>query len=194
MVRPWGVAEAPTDAEDAGFDTNEVEALTSVHEASIFARVGLNRRGQPSRRDSLDEKCSCAQAPSSGRAQRAQFHRRGKVVMVRPSLSILPGTVEFLALGALAQGGRMHGFEVLRWIGETTDGELLPEEGALYPALHRMERRGWLRARWGISEKGRRAKYYEVTPRGRTALSRSTREWNRYVSAVGKVVIASEGA
>jgi transcriptional regulator len=115
-------------------------------------------------------------------------------IVARASLSILPGTVEFLALGALAQGGSMHGFEVLRWIGKATDGELLPEEGALYPALHRMERRRWLRATWGVSEKGRRAKYYEITVRGRTALAKSTGEWNRYVSAVGKVVIAREGA
>jgi PadR family transcriptional regulator PadR len=110
--------------------------------------------------------------------------------MTRSSLSILPGTVEFLVLGTLARGGRMHGFEVLRWIEETTAGELMPEEGALYPALHRMEKRGWLHGTWGISEKGRRAKYYEITSLGQTALSESTRDWNRYVSAVGKVVIA----
>jgi DNA-binding PadR family transcriptional regulator len=108
--------------------------------------------------------------------------------MTRRSLPILPGTVEFLSLGALARGGRMHGFEILRWIGETTAGELLPEEGGLYPALHRMEKRGWLRGTWGISGKGRRAKYYEITALGRTALAVSTSEWNRYVSAVGKVV------
>lgn len=113
-------------------------------------------------------------------------------LVARSSLSILPGTVEFLALSALARGGRMHGFEVLRWIGDTTSGELLPEEGALYPALHRMEKRGWLRGSWGISDKGRRAKYYEVTPRGRKALTTSTLEWERYVSAVGKVVTGGE--
>jgi DNA-binding PadR family transcriptional regulator len=117
-----------------------------------------------------------------------------EVIVARPSLSILHGNVEFLALGALAQGGQMHGFEVLRWIGEATSGELLPEEGALYPALHRLERRRWLRAAWAISEKGRRAKYYEITTRGRAALSKSTREWNRYVTAVSKVVTAAEGA
>lgn len=113
--------------------------------------------------------------------------------MVRSSLSILPGTVEFLALGSFARGGRMHGFEVLRWIGETTSGELLPEEGALYPALHRMEKRGWLRGAWGISEKGRRAKYYEITARGRKALADSRREWAGYVNAVGKVVSEEVG-
>lgn len=108
--------------------------------------------------------------------------------MTKPSLPILPGTVEFLSLGALARGGSMHGFEILSWIGEATAGELLPEEGGLYPALHRMEERGWLRASWGISGKGRRAKYYTITAAGRRALAASTREWNRYVEAVGKVV------
>lgn len=109
-----------------------------------------------------------------------------------PPLPMLHGTVEFLVLGAIARAGPMHGFEVLDWIGETTGGALLPEEGALYPALHRMEKRGWLRGRWGVSEKGRRARYYEITARGRKALLRSTNEWNRYVDAVGKVV-AVEG-
>lgn len=112
---------------------------------------------------------------------------------IHPPLTILPGTVEFLALGALARGGRMHGFEVLDWIAQATGGELLPEEGALYPALHRMEKRRWLRASWGVSEKGRRAKYYQVTARGQQALEQSTRHWHRYVAAVGRVVIAAEG-
>ena len=112
--------------------------------------------------------------------------------MTRSSLSILPGTVEFLALGALARGGRMHGFELLRWIGDATGGELLPEEGALYPALHRMARRGWLKGTWGISEKGRRAKYYDITARGRKALANSARQWNRYVEAVGRVVAEAQ--
>jgi PadR family transcriptional regulator, regulatory protein PadR len=113
--------------------------------------------------------------------------------MAPPPLTILPGTVEFLALGALAHGGEMHGFEVLRWIGEATAGQLLPEEGALYPALHRMEKRRWLRSTWGVSEKGRRAKYYEITASGRRALEKSTGEWERYVAAVHRVVIADGG-
>jgi transcriptional regulator len=110
------------------------------------------------------------------------------------SLSILPGTVAFLALGALARGGRMHGFEVARWISERSDGDLLVEEGALYPALHRLEKRGWLKADWAVSEKGRRAKYYTVTARGRQALGSERSEWQRYVAAVGKVVSGEAGA
>lgn len=104
------------------------------------------------------------------------------------SLPILPGTVAFLALGALARGGPLHGFQILRWIRETSDGELLLEEGALYPALHRMEKDGWLDSRWGVSDRGRRAKFYTITAKGRKALDRETAGWSRYVEAVERVV------
>jgi transcriptional regulator len=108
--------------------------------------------------------------------------------LARTSLPILPGNVELLALGALASGGTMHGFEILRWIERQSDGDLLVEEGALYPALHRMEKRGWLEASWAVSEKGRRAKYYDITASGRRAVVRERGAWTRYVSAVGKVL------
>lgn len=104
------------------------------------------------------------------------------------NLPILPGTMELLALGAVVRGGRMHGFEISRWIDRTSDGTLLVEEGALYPALHRMEKRGWLESEWGVSEKGRRAKYYVATAKGVEALSQADQDWIRYVSAVARVV------
>jgi transcriptional regulator len=110
------------------------------------------------------------------------------------SLSILPGTVAFLVLGALSRGGRMHGFELVRWIDRRSDGALLLEEGALYPALHRMEKRGWLEGDWAVSDKGRRAKYYRITPEGRKALGAERAEWGRYVEAVGRVVSEEAGA
>ncbi len=110
-----------------------------------------------------------------------------------PRLSIMPGTMELLALGAVARGGRMHGFEVVRWIAEHSDGDLLVEEGALYPALHRMEHRGWLESDWAVSDRGRRAKYYTVTRRGREALTRADRQWMRYVDAVDRVVHGEGG-
>jgi PadR family transcriptional regulator PadR len=103
------------------------------------------------------------------------------------SLSILPGTVSLLALNALSRAGRMHGFQILRWIQETSGNELLLEEGALYPALHRMELDGWLGSDWAISEKGRRAKYYRITRAGERALAKKVAEWDRYVSAVARV-------
>ncbi len=81
----------------------------------------------------------------------------------------------------------MHGFEVLEWIRNTTSGELVIEEGALYPALHRMEKRGWLVADWAVSPKGRRAKYYRLTKKGHAALAREEAKWGRYVEAVAKV-------
>jgi transcriptional regulator len=96
--------------------------------------------------------------------------------------------MELLALGAIARGGKMHGFEVVRWIDRTSGGDLIVEEGALYPALHRMEERGWLDSVWAISDRGRRAKYYSVTRRGERALAKADEEWRRYVAAVRKVV------
>lgn len=81
----------------------------------------------------------------------------------------------------------MHGFEILKWIKDASGGELLLEEGALYPALHRLELEGWLRGDWAISEKGRRAKYYEVTRTGERALRKQSADWDRYVSAVARV-------
>ena len=103
------------------------------------------------------------------------------------SLSIFPGTVSLLALNAVARGGPSHGFQILRWIRETSRGELLVEEGALYPALHRMELDGWLESDWAVSEKGRRAKYYKITRAGERALDKKCGEWDRYVSAMARV-------
>ncbi|HZD03307.1 MAG TPA: PadR family transcriptional regulator [Longimicrobiales bacterium] len=103
------------------------------------------------------------------------------------SLDVLQGTLELLILQTLAGDREMHGFAILDWIRETTGEELVIEEGALYPALHRMERRGWLTADWGISDKGRRAKYYRLTASGREALAREGRRWDRYVEAVARL-------
>jgi transcriptional regulator len=111
----------------------------------------------------------------------------------RVALDILPGTVSFLALSAVARGGPLHGYQILRWIEQTSDGDLLVEEGALYPALHRMELEGWLRAEWAVSEKGRRAKYYEVTRAGERALRKQSQDWDRYVAAVARVAAGPRG-
>ena len=102
-------------------------------------------------------------------------------------MGVLKGTLELLVLETLARGRPMHGFEILDWIHSSTGDDLLVEEGALYPALHRMERRGWLSAKWGVSEKGRRAKYYALTASGRAAAEEEAGRWARYVSAVSKL-------
>jgi PadR family transcriptional regulator PadR len=102
-------------------------------------------------------------------------------------MGVLKGTLELLVLKTLAGGRDMHGFQILDWIHSGTEDDLLVEEGALYPALHRMEKRGWLSARWAVSEKGRRAKYYTLTPAGGTAAEVEAGRWARYVSAVAKL-------
>jgi len=107
-------------------------------------------------------------------------------------LDLLRGTLEFLVLKTLTRGEEMHGFAILDWIRETTDEDLVVEEGALYPALHRMEKRGWLASDWGVSDKGRRAKYYRLTTSGRAALDEAESHWSRYVAAVAKIARAAE--
>jgi len=106
------------------------------------------------------------------------------------TLGLLQGTLEFLILRTLTWGP-MHGFAVARWIQTITDDALEIEEGALYPALHRMERRGWIAAEWGTTENNRRAKYYELTRQGRQQLRQEEHTWKRYVAAVSKIMAAS---
>lgn len=106
------------------------------------------------------------------------------------TLAVLKGTLEFLALRTLAGGAEMHGFEILDFIHRTTDEALQVEEGALYPALHRMEKRGWLTSEWGLSENNRRARYYDLTARGRSRMLRDQRTWSAYAEAVSKVLRA----
>jgi PadR family transcriptional regulator, regulatory protein PadR len=114
--------------------------------------------------------------------------------MPNDSLSVLKGTLEFLALRTLSTQGELHGFEILDYIHQTTDQELQIEEGALYPALHRMEKRGWVASRWGVSEKGRRARYYALTAAGRNALVEEEDRWARYVTAVGRLAPEGRGS
>jgi len=114
--------------------------------------------------------------------------------MTRRGLELIQGTLEFLILESLADGEGKHGFGILRWISATTDGRLTIEEGALYPALHRMERRGWLESEWGLSEKNRRAKYYQMTPDGRRQLAKEEAGWNEYVEAVARVIARAGSA
>lgn len=110
------------------------------------------------------------------------------------SIDVVRGTLELLILKTLSAGTPLHGFGVLRWIRDATAGELSIEEGALYPALHRMEQRGWIAGEWQISEKGRRAKYYQLTAAGGRQLVRAESEWLRYVRAWENIAAAAAGA
>jgi len=107
------------------------------------------------------------------------------------STAILKGTLDLMVLKALSWGP-LHGYGVAQWIRRVTGGTLEIEDGALYPALHRMERRGWVAAEWGVSENNRRAKYYALTARGRRQLRRELKVWGRFSAAVWQVVDAKE--
>jgi len=100
----------------------------------------------------------------------------------------LHGTLDTLVLKTLA-GGRRHGYGIARAIEQATEGIVPIEEGSLYPALYRMEKKGWLEAEWGTSELGRRAKFYRLTPRGRKQLAAQTAEWARFAAAVSRVLL-----
>ena len=100
---------------------------------------------------------------------------------------LLPGTLDVLILKTLSWGPR-HGYAVARWLEDTTDEALAIEEGSLYPALYRMERKGWIEAEWGTSELGRKAKFYALTGAGRGRLDHEVLAWKRLSSAVTKVL------
>lgn len=102
-------------------------------------------------------------------------------------LDLLQGTLDLLVLKTLTWGP-MHGYAVARWIRETTDDELHVEEGALYTALHRMEKRGWIAAEWGVSENNRKARYYKLTAAGRRQLNGKAAAFERYAQAVFRVL------
>jgi PadR family transcriptional regulator PadR len=100
--------------------------------------------------------------------------------------ALLHGALDALILKTLAHGPR-HGYAVARFIEETTGEAVLVEEGSLYPALYRMERRGWIEAEWGMSELGRRAKLYRLTDAGRKQLADEMATWRRFSAGVSKV-------
>jgi PadR family transcriptional regulator PadR len=103
--------------------------------------------------------------------------------MPEPNVEVLRGTLDLLILKAVSWGPS-HGYAVARWIEQATDDVLRIEEGSLYPALHRLETRGWIKAEWGTSENNRRAKYYTLTPKGRAQLRLERATWTRFAHAV----------
>lgn len=104
-------------------------------------------------------------------------------------VDLLQGTLDMLILKALTWGS-MHGYGIVSWLEQTTDAALVVEEGSLYPALHRLARRGWVVAEWGVSDNNRRAKYYTLTSEGRRQLAREARTWSRFAEVVGQVLNA----
>lgn len=111
--------------------------------------------------------------------------------MKESELDLVRGTLDLLILKTLVWG-KLHGYAVASSIRRQTDDALLVEEGALYPALYRMEAKGWIEAEWGLSENNRRAKYYRLTVEGRRRLRSETRTWKAYTDAVAKVLQATQ--
>ena len=102
---------------------------------------------------------------------------------------LLRDTLDMLVLKTLTRG-TMHGYAIAEFIEETTDDVLRVEEGALYPALHRLELRGLVAAEWGVSENNRRARYYRLTAAGRKQLGEESAHWNRMTAAVARLMEA----
>jgi PadR family transcriptional regulator len=103
---------------------------------------------------------------------------------------LVQGTLDMLVLKALSRAP-MHGYGVAEWIEQTSDDILRVEEGALYPALHRLELRGLLASEWGVSDNNRRAKYYRLTASGRRHLAGEAKQWNRLAGAIARVMEAT---
>jgi PadR family transcriptional regulator PadR len=110
--------------------------------------------------------------------------------MTTPTASILPGTLDLLILKAVSLGAE-HGYGILVRIQRTSRGALAIEQGALYPALYRLESQGLIDAEWGVSDNNRRAKFYTLTRIGRARLQRDIDGWNRLVDAMGAVLGAT---
>jgi transcriptional regulator len=105
----------------------------------------------------------------------------------RPTPDILQGTLDLLILRTL-QTEPMHGWAISERIQQISEDVLQVNQGSLYPALHRLEHRGWIDAEWGISELGRRAKFYRLTVAGRRQLAVEASEWDRMSTAIGRVM------
>src|SRR5438552_14957371 len=102
--------------------------------------------------------------------------------MPKPPIDLLQGTLDLLILKTLSWGPA-HGYAIARWIQQLTGEVLTVGEGSLYPALHRLEERGWIDAEWRVSEQNRRAKFYKLTARGRQQLRNETAAWGQFVDA-----------
>ena len=104
-------------------------------------------------------------------------------------VDLMQGTLDMLILKALSWESR-HGYGIVSWLEQSSGAALLIEEGSLYPALHRMAKRGWVKAEWGVSENSRRAKYYTLTALGRKQLQAETAAWDRFTGVVARVLAA----
>src|SRR5215831_3040342 len=126
-----------------------------------------------------------------GRTSASQRRSRGLAFMANDTVELLQGTLDLLILKTLSWGST-HGYGIARWIQQVTGDVLRVEEGSLYPALHRLEKRGWISSDWGLSENNRRAKYYALTLRGKQQLRAATSSWSAFSGAVSKVLTSTD--
>ena len=109
--------------------------------------------------------------------------------MTQPSrLDLLQGTLDLLILRTLQSGDSLHGWAISERIQQISQDVLQVNQGSLYPALHRLEHRDWIEAEWGVSELGRRARFYRLTAAGRKQLHQETDDWTRLIAAIGRVL------
>lgn len=106
--------------------------------------------------------------------------------MAASNITLLRGSLDGMILRSLTWGP-MHGLGIARWLDQVTGGVVALEDGSLYPALYRMENRGWIRSEWHITENNRRARYYRLTPRGRRQLETEMANWGTFARAVTRV-------
>jgi PadR family transcriptional regulator PadR len=111
--------------------------------------------------------------------------------MVEPKSDVLQGTLDLLVLKTLETIGRMHGWGISRRIRQVSDNALQLGQGTIYPALLRLEQRGWIAAEWGISDRNRKARFYSITKAGRKQLHEETESWERMMAIINRVL---EGA
>lgn len=108
--------------------------------------------------------------------------------MIQPRSDVLQGTLDLIVLKTLDSLGSMHGYGIAQRLQQVSSQMLQLNQGTLYPALLRLEQRGWISAKWGTSDNNRRAKYYSLTRAGRKQLARETEDWRRIVDLIGRVL------
>jgi PadR family transcriptional regulator PadR len=108
--------------------------------------------------------------------------------MTRAKQDVLQGTLDLVVLRTLQASGKLHGYAIASHIRRVSAELLRVEEGSLYPALHRMEQNGWLRGSWGVTEKNRDARFYEITAQGKRRLEEERESWSRLTEGVGRVL------
>lgn len=115
-------------------------------------------------------------------------------MITQSKAEVLQGTLDLLVLKTLDTLGPLHGFGIARRIEQVSDDALLLNQGTLYPALVRLEQRGWIRSKWGVSENNRRARFYSLTKAGRKQLAVETQSWKRMASIITRMLTGAEKA